>query len=64
MAFIPIWFILYLLFRPDYSSVTPDSVLLAIPAILIGFWLSFLLGAMITCMAFWTTRVYSLSRFL
>ncbi len=63
IAFIPVWFILYLLFRPDYSSVTWSSVLLAIPAILIGFWLSFLFGAIITCMAFWTTRVYSLSDF-
>ena len=29
-------------------------------AILIGFCLNFLLGAIITCVAFWTTRVYSI----
>jgi ABC-2 type transport system permease protein len=63
IAFIPIWIALLLLFRPDYSSVTLGSILLAIPGILIGFCLNFLLGAMITCMAFWTTRVYSISQF-
>ncbi len=63
LAFIPIWIVLFLLFRPDYSSVTLASILLSIPGILIGFWLNFLLGAMITCMAFWTTRVYSVSQF-
>jgi ABC-2 type transport system permease protein len=63
LAFIPIWLVLALLFRPDYSSVTPASILLAIPGILLGLWLNFLMGAMITCMAFWTTRVYSVSQF-
>ncbi|MEI7990587.1 MAG: ABC-2 family transporter protein [Chloroflexota bacterium] len=61
--FIPIWLVLCLLFRPDYSSVTPTSLLLALPAILLGFWLSFLFGAIITCLAFWTTRVYSIYQF-
>ncbi len=64
LAFIPIWLVLALLFQPDYSAVTPGSILLAIPGILIGFWLNFLLGAMITCVAFWTTRVYSVSQFI
>jgi ABC-2 type transport system permease protein len=63
MAFIPIWIGLFFLFSPDYSNVTVSSVLLAVPAIVIGFWLSFLFGAIITCMAFWTTRVYSISQF-
>jgi ABC-2 type transport system permease protein len=63
IAFIPIWIVLALLFRPDYSAVTLSSILLAIPGILIGFWLSFLFGAIITCLAFWTTRVYSVSQF-
>jgi ABC-2 type transport system permease protein len=63
MAFIPIWLVLAVLFRPDYSTVTLGSVLLALPGILLGFALNFLLGAMITCMAFWTTRVYSVSQF-
>jgi ABC-2 type transport system permease protein len=63
LAFIPIWLVLALLFRPDYSAVTPGSILLAVPGILLGFWLNFLMGAMITCVAFWTTRVYSVSQF-
>jgi len=63
LAFLPIWLLLNLLFRPDYSSVTIGSILLAVPGMLIGFWLSFLFGAMITSMAFWTTRVYSISQF-
>ncbi len=64
IAFIPIWIILFLIFRPDYSAVTPGSILLAIPGILIGFWLNFLLGAIITSLAFWTTRVYSVAQFI
>lgn len=63
MAFVPIWLVLFLLFRPEYSGVTVTSVLLALPAILIGFALNFLMGATITCIAFWTTRVYSVSQF-
>lgn len=64
MAFIPVWLVLFLLFKPDYSGVTLTSVLLAIPGILIGFCLNFLVGAMITCIAFWTTRVYSVAQFI
>lgn len=63
MAFIPIWLIVALLFQPDYSAVTWSSVLMAIPGIIIGFWLSFLFGAILTCVAFWTTRVYSVAQF-
>lgn len=64
MAFIPVWVVLFFLFGPDYSSVTLGSILLSIPAILVGFCLNFLLGAMITCLAFWTTRVYSVAQFI
>jgi ABC-2 type transport system permease protein len=60
---IPVWLVLCLLFQPDFSAVTPQSVLLAIPAIMLGFGISFLMGAAITCVAFWTTRVYSLTEF-
>ena len=63
MAFVPVWVILFFIFRPDYAGLTITSILLALPAILIGFALSFLMGATITCMAFWTTRVYSISQF-
>jgi ABC-2 type transport system permease protein len=60
---IPVWLALFLLFAPNYSQVSPGSILLALPGILIGFLISFLLGASITCLAFWTTRVYSISEF-
>lgn len=60
---IPIWLVLCLLFAPDFSGVTAQTLLLAVPAIVLGFALAFLLGAMITCIAFWTTRVYALNEF-
>jgi ABC-2 type transport system permease protein len=40
-----------------------QNILVALPAILLGFAISFLMGASLTCIAFWTTRVYSLSEF-
>jgi ABC-2 type transport system permease protein len=63
MALMPVWAVLWFLFNPDYSAVSLQSILMAIPAILLGFSVSFLLGASLTCVAFWTTRVYSLSEF-
>jgi viologen exporter family transport system permease protein len=63
MALIPIWLGLYLLFGPDFRAVTPQPLLLAVPAIVLGFGINFLLGAIITCVAFWTTRVYALNEF-
>ena len=60
-ALIPIWIVLVLVLRPDFSAVTTTSILLAVPAIVMGFGISFLLGATVTSIAFWTTRVYSLS---
>ena len=57
------WVGLCLLFQPDFSSVTPQSLLLAVPAIMLGFGISFLFGAVITCVAFWTTRVFALNEF-
>lgn len=60
---IPIWLVLYWLFDPAYSMVSLQTVLLALPAIALGFGINFLLGATLTCLAFWTTRVYSLSEF-
>ena len=63
MALVPIWLLLCALFRPDFGAVTPLSLLLAIPAVAIGFGINFLLGATITCVAFWTTRVYALNEF-
>ncbi|HWU37271.1 MAG TPA: ABC-2 family transporter protein [Candidatus Acidoferrum sp.] len=63
IALIPIWIVLALLFHPDYSSVTAGSLLLSIPALLLGAAISFFLGATVTSLAFWTTRVYAISEF-
>ena len=63
IVLIPVWLVLCLLFQPDFSAVTPQSLLLAVPAVVLGFGISFLLGATITCVAFWTTRVYALGEF-
>jgi len=62
-VFVPVWLALVVLFRPDFSGVSMQSVLLALPAVVIGFGINFLLGATLTCLAFWTTRVYSISEF-
>lgn len=63
IVLIPVWLVLVLLFQPDFSSVTLSSILLTIPMVMIGFGISFFLGATLTCMAFWTTRVYSVHEF-
>jgi len=63
IVLIPIWLVLVFLFRPDFSAVTLPNVLLAIPAVVIGFGTSFLFGAAVTSLAFWTTRIYSLNEF-
>jgi ABC-2 type transport system permease protein len=63
IALIPVWLGLCLLFQPDFSAVTLPSLLLAVPAIVLGFGISFLLGAALTCVAFWTTRIYSVGEF-
>lgn len=58
MVMIPVWLVLLLLFKPNFSGVTWQAVLLAIPAMVMGFVISFLLGATLTCLAFWTTRLF------
>ena len=63
LGLIPIWIVLALLFKPDFASVTWQGILLAIPAMLLGFLIGFLLSAAITSLAFWTTRVYSIHEF-
>ena len=63
LILIPVWSILLLLFRPDYSQVSWSSILLAIPGILLGFAIGFLMSASLTCLGFWTTRVYSIGEF-
>jgi ABC-2 type transport system permease protein len=59
----PIWIILYFLFKPDFSSVSMTGILLAMPAMLLAFFIGYLLSATITALAFWTTRAYSIHEF-
>lgn len=61
IVLIPVWLVLCLLVRPDFSGVTMGSLLSAVPALGLGFGISFFLGASRTCLAFWTTRVYALN---
>ena len=63
MGLIPIWVILFFLFKPDFSGVSLSGVLRAIPARILGFFIGYLLSASITSLAFWTTRVYSIHEF-
>jgi len=63
MGLVPIWIILFFLYKPDFSNVAPIGILLAIPAMIMGFFIGFLLSAAITALAFWTTRVYSIHEF-
>jgi ABC-2 type transport system permease protein len=59
----PIWIVLALLFKPDFASVSMSGILTAIPALLLGYSINFLLSGTITSMAFWTTRVYPIHEF-
>lgn len=63
LGFLPIWVILFFLFKPDFSSVALSGVLLSIPAMILGFFVSYMISATITALAFWTTRVYSIHEF-
>jgi ABC-2 type transport system permease protein len=63
LVLLPVWGVLVLLFRPDFTPVTAGSLLLALPAVGLGFTINFLLGAAVTCLAFWTTRVYAIHEF-
>jgi ABC-2 type transport system permease protein len=62
IVFVPIWLVLIFLFRPELTY-TWQSVLLAIPAIILGFFIRFLMESTITLIAFWTTRVWSIYNF-
>jgi ABC-2 type transport system permease protein len=62
MVFVPIWFLLVFLFHPALTY-TGSSLLLAVPAIVLGFLVRFLMESTITFIAFWTTRVWSIYNF-
>jgi ABC-2 type transport system permease protein len=59
IALAPIWAVLYLLYQP-VLTLSPINLLLAIPALLMGFLIMFFFGAIITSVAFWTTRIWAL----
>jgi len=63
MGLLPVWSILFFLFKPDFSHVALVNVLIAAPAMILGFFIGYLLAATITSLAFWTTRVYSIHEF-
>ena len=63
LVLIPVWLILFFIFKPDFSNVTFYSVLLALPVMAFAFLIGYLLSATITALAFWTTRVYSVHEF-
>ena len=63
MGLIPIWIILFFVFKPDFSSVTFGGILLAIPAMILGFFINYLISSIITALAFWTTRIFSVMEF-
>jgi len=63
MGLIPVWIVLFFLFKPDFSQVALSGILVAAPVMILGFFISYLLSAAITALAFWTTRVYSIHEF-
>lgn len=62
LVLIPIWITLSLLFKPTFDTVTWTNILLTLPALVIGFIVNFLITSSITCLAFWTQRVWGLYR--
>ena len=59
VALIPIWIVLYILYQP-VLNITLVNVLLAIPVLTLAFMINFFIGGIITCIAFWTTRVWNI----
>lgn len=60
IIFVPVWLLFTWLFDPALTY-TAQSVVAALPALALGFLLAFLLDALITLLAFWTTRVFALN---
>jgi len=59
----PIWIVLALLFKPDFASVSIGGILLAMPMLVLGYMVNYLLAGTVTSFAFWTTRVMSINEF-
>ena len=60
ISMVPIMAVLVWLFQPAIT-LTAANVLLAIPVVALGFVLNYLCGALVSFMAFWTTRVHALA---
>lgn len=63
LVLIPVWIVLFFIFKPDFGNVTIQNILLALPVMAFAFLIGYLLSATITALAFWTTRVYSIHEF-
>ncbi len=63
MWLVPVWLVLAFVFQPDFASVSLNGILLALPAIVLGYFINFLLSGTITSLAFWTTRMFSIHEF-
>ncbi len=63
LVLIPVWIVLFFIFKPDFGNVTIQNILLALPVMALAFLIGYLLSATITALAFWTTRVYSIHEF-
>ena len=63
IGFVPIWIVLNYLYKPDFSELTVRNILLAVPFVVMAFFIGFFLSAAITSIAFYTTRVYSIYEF-
>lgn len=62
IIFVPIWLLLVFLFQPALTY-TWSSIALAVPAVILGFLVRFLMESTITLIVFWTTRVWSIYNF-
>jgi len=63
LGLVPIWVILFFAFKPDFSGVTLNGILISIPAMILGFFINYLISAAVTSLAFWTTRSHSVHEF-
>ena len=59
LVFVPVWIMLVLLFHPALTY-SWQSMLLVVPALVMGFIIRFLMDGVITIIAFWTTRVWAI----
>lgn len=59
IVLLPVWGLLVLLFRPDFSAVSLTSILAVLPMLWLGFSIQYLLASVVSLTAFWSQRAYS-----